>query len=454
MPKIEKIILRLQEIVGTGNLINGPDQLKAFAIDGKKPKVILSPGTIAEVSKIVAYADEQRLSIIPMGNGSKMGTGGIPKKADILLLTTRLNRITDCDCDNLTLSAECGVTLDEVQKRLSQEGKGYFLPLDPPHAGKATLGGIVATNSSGPGRLLYGTARDLIIGTKAVFPNGDIVASGGKTVKNVSGYDLCKLLIGSYGTLGILCEITFKLLPLPEKTATLLLPFDTLEAAAQFSREILRSQYLPSSIEILNGLTKEKLSLPIDSQGNYLVAIGLDGVSEAIERQVAEMSERAREKGALSVEVLQSENHSSFWKEVRDFSEALTEKGSNFILLKSSFLISKCGEMMERYEKIAKEAGIDCGLICHSGNGILYSYIFVNKGARSKKESLVSLIKEYSSVAAQNEGHLIVEAAPSDLKKRIDIWGASKGDYAIMRRLKQEIDPKGILNPGRFVGGI
>ncbi len=109
---------------------------------------------------------------------------------------------------------------------------------------------------------------------------------------------------------------------------------------------------------------------------------------------------------------------------------------------------------MERYEKIAKEAGIDCGLICHSGNGILYSYIFVNKGARSKKESLVSLIKEYSSVAAQNEGHLIVEAAPSDLKKRIDIWGASKGDYAIMRRLKQEIDPKGILNPGRFVGGI
>jgi len=454
MSSMEKLIPRLKEIVGEANLIQDPDKLKACAVDGKRPKVILSPGTINEVSKVVAYANEQSLTILPMGNGTKMGIGGIPRKMDIFLSTLRLNRITDCDCDNLTLSAECGITLGEVQKRLAQEGRGYFLPLDPPFTEKATLGGIMATNSSGPGRLFYGTARDLIIGTKAVFPGGDVVASGGKTVKNVSGYDMCKLLIGSYGTLGILCEITFKLLPLPERVATLLLPFVRLEEAVQFGREILQSQYLPSSIEILNEMAVRKIKPPVAQQGNYLVAIGLDGVDESIERQVSEIGERAKKNGALETTVLASETHPSFWKAIRDFSEGLVEEGTNFISFKSNFLISRCGEVMGSYEKIVKESGVDCGLICHSGNGVLYSYVFAGKGVRSKKESLLNLIREFSSVAVKNEGYLIVESCPPEIKKRIDVWGEPRGEYEIMRRLKKEIDPKGILNPGRFVGGI
>jgi len=109
---------------------------------------------------------------------------------------------------------------------------------------------------------------------------------------------------------------------------------------------------------------------------------------------------------------------------------------------------------MGSYEKIARESGVDCGLICHSGNGVLYSYVFAGKGVRSQKESLLNLIREFSSVAVKNEGHLVVESAPPDIKKRIDVWGEPRGDYEIMRRLKKEIDPKGILNPGRFVGGI
>ena len=448
------MISKLKEIVGEAHIINDPDQLKTYSLIGKKPKVVVFPGTISEVSKVVAYANEQSLTLLPMGNGTKIGVGGIPRKMDIVLSTLRLNQMTDCDCDNLTLSAESGITLGEVQKRLSKEGKGYFLPLDPPFTEKATLGGIVATNSSGPRRLLYGTARDLIIGTKAVFPNGDVVASGGKTVKNVSGYDMCKVLIGSYGTLGIFCEITFKLLPLPERETTLLVPFARLEEAVQFGREILQSQYLPSSIEILNEMAVKKIKPPIAQQGNYLVAIGLDGVAESIERQVSEIGERAKKSGAIETAVLASEAHSFFWKAIRDFSDRLVEKGSNFISFKSNFLISRCGEAMGSYERIAKEFGVECGLICHSGNGILYSYVLAGKGVRSKKESLLNLIREFSSVAFKNEGHLIVESSPPDIKKKIDVWGEPRGEYEIMRRLKKEIDPKGILNPGRFVGGI
>jgi len=456
MPKTDKLFSILKEIVGETHLIQDPDKLKAYAIDGKKPKGVVSPGTINEVSKVVAHANQQHLSIIPRGSGTKMEMGGIPKKIDIILSTSRLNRITDSDCENLTLSAESGITLNEVQKSLGKEGKGYFLPLDPPFIEKATLGGIVATNSSGPKRLLYGTARDMIIGTKAVFPNGDIVVSGGKTVKNVSGYDMCKLLIGSYGTLGILCEMTFKLLPLPEKEGTLLLFFAKLEEADGFAHEVRGSQLIPSSIETLNAVAVQKMKyfISVPPNVNYLVAIGLEGVPESIERQIFDMSEMGKKYGVLEAMTLDSEKHQAFWIAIRDFSNGLIQNYPNLISLKSNFLISKSGEILGSYEKIAEDSGIDCAFICHSGSGILYSYILPGKNFRSKIESFAGLIGKLTSEAVKNEGNLVVESSPLLIKKKVDVWGQSRGDYLVVRWLKEQIDPAGILNIGRFVGGI
>jgi glycolate oxidase FAD binding subunit len=456
MPKTDKLFSKLKEMVGEAHVIQDPDRLKAYALDGKKPKVIVSPRTTDEVSKVVVYANQQHFTILPMGNGTKMGMGGIPKKMDIVLLTRRLNRITDCDIDNLTFSAESGMTLSEVQKHLAQEGKGYFLPLDPPFTDKATLGGIVATNSSGPKRFLYGTARDLIIGMKTVFPNGDVVVSGGKTVKNVSGYDMCKLLIGSFGTLGIICEVTFKLLPLPEKEATLLVPFKSLNEADGFVQEMTHSQLIPASIEALNAtvVTKMKYRVPLPAAGNYLVALGLEGVAESIERQIAEMGALGKKHGALEAVTLDSERHPAFWNAFRDFSKGLTKSHPDLIILKSNFLISKCGRMMESYEKIIKGSGMDCGLICHSGNGILYSYVLPDKSVRTKVESLVKLIRKLTSEAVKNGGNLVVESSPFSIKKKVDVWGKRRDDYLIMRRIKKQVDAAGVLNVGRFVGGI
>jgi glycolate oxidase FAD binding subunit len=450
------MVSSLREIVGESHIIRDPDQLKAYVLDGKRPKSVVTPGTMDEVSKVVAYASQEHLAIVPRGNGTKMEMGGIPKKMDIVLSTRRLNRITDRDCENLTLSAESGLTLGEVQQGLAKVGKGYFLPLDPPFTDKATLGGIVATNSSGPKRLLYGSARDMIIGAKAVFPNGDIVVSGGKTVKNVSGYDLCKLLIGSYGTLGILCEMTFKLLPLPEKEATLGLSFAVLEGADGFVRELRSSQLIPSSIEILNGLAVQKMrdSISMPPNGNYLVAVGLDGVAESIDRQVSEMSEMGKKHGTLEAVTLDAEKHQAFWVALRDFSLGLTDEDSNVISMKSNFLISKCGEVLGSYEKIAQGLGIHCAFLSHAGNGILYTHVLPGKGFRSKADSFVELIKELMAEAVKYGGGLVVESSPLSIKKKVDIWGPSRSDYPVVRRLKEQIDPAGILNMGRFVGGI
>ena len=456
MAKADKFGSRLKEIAGRATVIQDRDKLQAYALDGRRPKVIVSPKTVDEVSKIVAYANQEHLALVPMGNGTKTGMGGIPKAMDVVLLTTRLNHITDCDIDNLTLTAESGITLSQVQRHLAKEGKGYFLPLDPPFMGKATLGGVVATNSSGPKRLLYGTARDLIIGMKAVFPNGDFVVSGGKTVKNVSGYDMCKLLIGSFGTLGIICEITFKLLPLPEKETSLLVPFKTLDEANGFVETITHSQLLPASIETLNALAvrKMKYNLPLPSDGNYVVAIGLEGVAESTERQISDMGNIGKKHGALEPMALDSERHHAFWNALRDFSRGLAKRYPEYVALKSNFLISKCGQMIGSYEKIAKGVGMDCAFISHSGSGILYTYVLGNQESRSRTESLIKFIKKLTSEAAKNEGNLVIEASPSSIKKKVNPWGKSRGESFIMRRIKKQIDPRGILNPGRYVGGI
>jgi len=456
MPKKDELITRLKEMIGEAHVIQDPDKLKAYVIDGKKPKAVVTPGTIDEVSKVVAYASQEHLAIVPKGNGTKMNMGGIPKKMDIVLSTSRLNRITDRDCENLTLSAQSGLTLGEVQQGLAKVGKGYFLPLDPPFTDKATLGGIVATNSSGPRRLVYGTARDMIIGTKAVFPNGDVVVSGGKTVKNVSGYDMCKLLIGSYGTLGILCEMTFKLLPLPEKEATLLLSFAKLEEADGFAREMRGSQLIPSSLEILNAKAVQKMKYPVSTppNGNYLVAIGVEGVTESIDRQISEMSEIGKKHGVLEAVTLDSDKHLAFWIAIRDFPYGLIHEYPNAISLKSNFLISKSGEMLGEYEKIAQGLGIDCAFISHAGNGIMYSYVLPGKNFRSKVNSFVELIEKLTAEAVKYGGGLVVESSPLSIKKKVDVWGQSRSDYVVVRRLKEQIDPVGILNIGRFVGGI
>jgi len=455
MPKGDKISSKFKEIIGESHIVKDSEKLQAYAVDGKKPKIVVSPGKIEEVSKIVAYANQEQLSIIPRGNGTKLGMGGIPKKVDIVLSTLRLKKVTDNDCENLTLSVQSGMPLKEVQKMLAKEGRGYFLPLDPPFTDKATLGGIVASNSSGPKRLLYGTARDLIIGTKAVFPNGDIVVSGGKTVKNVSGYDMCKLLIGSYGTLGILCEITFKLLPLPEKEATLLIPFARLEEADGFVRELMGSQLIPTSVETLNPTTVKKMKYSIStSNGYYLVAIGLEGVREGVDRQVSDMGEIGKKHGALKAEVLDTEQQDAFWTAFRDFSKGLAKSDPGSISLKSNFLISKRGEMLASFEKMTKESGMNCAILSHSGNGILHAHLLPGRSLRSKSDSLVELIRKLTAEAVKNEGNLVVESAPVAIKKKVDVWGQSRDDYRVVRRLKEQIDPAGILNPGRCLGGI
>jgi glycolate oxidase FAD binding subunit len=444
MSNSNQLVSALKEIVGEANVIQDPDQLNTYAMDGLTPKAVVTPGSVEEVSKLLAYANLEKLAVVPRGNGTKMTAGGIPRKLDVVLSMLRINRITEHDVPNLSLSVEAGITLASVQEKLASTGKGSFLPLDPPYTDKATIGGIIATNSGGPRRYLYNSARDLLLGLKAVSPSGDIVAFGGKTVKNVSGYDMTKLMIGSWGALGVITEITTKLLPLPEASSTLLTSFDDLAKAGSLIRRIIHSVLLPSAMELMDGKAASRLGV----KANYLVAFSLEGVGEAVERQAAEIGEVAKKEGALEAKVLKGEEDRAFWMRVRDF--ALAAKPA--VILKSNFVISRQAEILGNYQKMAQAAGVGCAFICHAGNGILMTYIL--ESGVAKTDPLVDLIGKFTAEAVKHDGNLVVESCPTELKVKINVWGQPRTDYVVMRRLKQEVDPAGVLNPGRFVGGI
>ena len=255
-----------------------------------------------------------------------MAMGNPPKRLDLVLCTSRMNHIIDVDTANLTITVEAGVKFRDIQARLAtQEDRCYlpledlateadevicsdrshsgsFLPMDPPRADKATIGGIIATNASGPRRLLYRLPRDLILGVRMVSPTGQILGSGGKTVKNVSGYDVSKLSVGSFGSLGVICEMTFKLLPLPEKMKTLLFSFNTFDDASAFANQVLDTALLPAAVEVLTQNACKALPMLLIqdfSAAPFGVAVALEGFVPAVDRMTDEMTTMAESKEVI-----------------------------------------------------------------------------------------------------------------------------------------------------------
>jgi glycolate oxidase FAD binding subunit len=440
----------LKGIIGDSNVIHDPDRLQAFAVDGLAPKAIVCPGNAAEISSLLQYANAEKLAIVPRGNGTKMAAGRIPTKVDIILSTARLNRIVDNDIANLSLTAEAGLTLADVQQRLTRENKGYFLPLDPPYSRNATLGGVIAANASGPKRYIYGTARDLLLGLKAVTPTGDVVSFGGKTVKNVSGYDMTKLMIGSWGSLGVITEITTKLLPLPEASATVLASFPTPSAAGLFIQKIIHSVLLPSAVELFENKAASRLG----ETAKYLAAFCVEAVPEAVERQITAIGDDALKAGAVAIKVLKGTEEQSFWFRRRDFALDLTNEFSHPVILRSNFHISRHAALLESYEQMAQAAGIAAAFIAHAGNGIIFTYVLEDCGAAAKIPGIIAFVGKLTAEALKQGGNLVIESCPREIKEQVSVWGEPRGDYVVMRRLKESMDPCGVLNPGRFAGGI
>src|SRR5438105_2441427 len=441
MDEIETLREAIQPFAQVSSAV---DTLRNYTVDGLLPRLVVTPTTVEEAAHIVALTAQHGLSLLPRGGGSRMSVGGLPERIDVLLETNKLTQLLEHEAPDLTCHVEAGLTLAALQAQLAT--KGQWLAFDPPDAGQATLGGLLASNASGPKRLRYGSARDLVIGLHVVQANGEVARSGGSVVKNVAGYDLNKLYIGSLGTLGVIVEANFKLQPLPIAERTLLLTYTNAIEAMQTIIAILGSSLTPSALELIDAGAASDMSdfFGINLPGNgYTLAVDFEGGTVTIDRQIDETRLLARKHGALMGDDLTGETQNRFWNAVREHTQ-----GS--VTCKAAILVSQVGSYLQKVEQVCHRHDLEAAIVAHAGNGILY--IELRPGDATPR--LIEAIAELRLHAQEARGSLVVEHCPIDLKRRISVWGEPGSDFYLMQRLKNQFDAKGTFVRGRFVGGL
>jgi glycolate oxidase FAD binding subunit len=444
MGEIEAFSSSLQQHVPEAAVASDPDTLHRYDVDGILPRLVVTPSTVEEAARVVGLTHQHDLKLMARGGGSQMNLGAPATRIDILLETNKLTRLLEHEAPDLTCHVEAGITLANLQEQLAKQGQR--LALDPPGAAQTTIGGILATNASGPRRLRYGTARDLVIGLHVIQANGEIARSGGHVVKNVAGYDLNKLYIGSLGTLGLIAMANFKLHPIPAYERTLLLTYSHVEEAMHTTIAITGSQLSPGAVELIDARAARDMTdffgqaLP---ENGYTLAVNFEGSQATINRQIDELRLLARKHNVLLANDLEGEPQDHFWQAVREHMQGT-------FTCKVAILVSQVAPYLQRVEQVCRRHDLEASVIAHAANGILY----VELRPADAEQRLVEAIHTLRRYAQEARGSLVVERCPVDLKRRIDIWGEPGTNFAMMLRLKQQFDPKGTFTGGRFLGGL
>ncbi len=411
------------------------EQRSALAVDGVEPHLHARPASSAELAEVLRQASAEGLAVSPRGGGSRLGLGNRPSRLDLVVETSALDRAIEYEPADLTVTVEAGMRLSALQELLRAQGQ--LLALDPPARPESTVGGAVASNASGPLRFQYGTARDLVIGTRVANADGRLTKAGGRVVKNVAGYDLNKLYVGSLGTLGVIVELSFRLNPIP--------PFDGLvfghmpDAAAvrALLGAVLHSPLSPLAVELLGAAAAEAVGLP----AGLVVALRAGGYEAAVERQVRDLRALVGRHGGQVVQA-----PAATWDAMRQLS---LRDGADLVV-KAAAPIAQATPLVELLERSFRH--LKPVVWSHAGNGIAYAAC----SATDDPSPLAATLGDARTqvVALGGGASLVVERAPASLKAVFDAWGDAGSGLPLMRALKQQFDPRGTLNPGRFVGGL
>ena len=377
--------------------------------------MIDQPVTVEELAGTLGRAAAQRKTIELGGHFTKRLGAGPIHKADITVSTASLTRILAYEPRDLTISVEAGITYGELSRTLAANRQ--MIPLDPAVCDQATIGGIVASNSSGPRRRLYGTARDLVIGMRFATLEGKLVQSGGMVVKNVAGLDMGKLMIGSWGTLAALASVNFKLLPMPSLDRTMLLAVESPAAACKIRDQIIRGVLQPSAIDFLNLQAAGELGY-----AHALLAVELGGNESVVTRSRAELS-----KLGEAIEPAESDAR-RFWNRVQNFTPQYLEKFGNGAVVRVSSTLTGMRELLESLHGPA---------IARAGSGVVYAYF-------NRTNTAVQWM------AANSKWTSVVEYAPAADRETFSLWPSPGSDIEIMKRIKSMFDPQNLLKRGRY----
>lgn len=453
----------LKGIVGESGILSD-EQIAAYTFDGYVPKAVVLPASVQEVQEVLQFAVKQNLSVIPAGAGTKLSIGNLPQKVDVVLATTSLNSVVEYEPADLTVTVEAGIRLRDLQADLAKHRQ--YLVLNPPYADRCTIGGIVATNASGSFRLRHGTARNQVLGLRVVQADGTVVKSGGKVVKNVAGYDLNKLYIGAFGTLGIITEVTLKLSPIPVRQAILTADFQNVQDATDTGLSIVGSQTLPMFVNLFinaenpqlradKSPTQSELTRPHremkwnDAQEPIIKkAIGFGGDPETVAWQLTQCQEIMEQNGAIGVTIIEGESLQHFQEAVQEFpaNNKNTEKVVAKLNLKRTDIAEFAAQIVEA------DWTHDVQMMALLGSGVLYVTIPV--ASDTDYQSFANALTQLRQTVMSKQGNLIIEVAPPELKRHIDVWGSVEGTLSLMKQIKAKFDPTDLLNPGRFVSSI
>jgi len=424
-------------VVGDSQLITDTEAVAQYRVDGQQPLGVVSPATEEEVAAVLGAAREAGFTVLLRGAGRDLHLGSAPGPIGLVLSLARLDSIVEYDADNLTITAQAGVTLEKLQSIVGE--RRQFLPLDPPSGDAATLGGIAAGNRSGSLRMTYGAPRDLVIGSRVALANGSLVKTGGKTVKNVAGYEVGKLFIGSLGTLGAIVELTVRLVPKPEARALLATSLPLSEAAS-VAAQLLASRFEINSLAIANRAAAQQIgrALPLtDEPDKHVLLVGLAGMNEAIDRQ--ERETRALLRNGLAR--VDGAGVGEVWDRVRGLAYPAKFDAT---LLRVNLPIAQVQAMLDL---VSSRQGWSA--LGHVGDGVVYASPPPDLDPMEARTHLEGI----RELAEQLGGFAILESGPVDLKRQFPVWGENIPNIDLMRELKQSYDPTDTLGCGRFVLG-
>lgn len=407
-------------------------QIESAIASNTTPSCIVYPRTEAELAEVISCAFLNNWRILTCGSGSKLGWGGLAKNVQVVVSTERLNQLIEHAVGDLTLTVEAGTKFADIQTRLAAVGQ--FLALDPT-VPEATIGGIVATADTNSWRQRYGSVRDQFLGLSFVRADGQIAKAGGRVVKNVAGYDLMKLFTGSYGTLGAIASVTFRVYPLPEASGTVVLTGDS-EAIAQLTTILRASALTPTKVDLLS--TELVASLGI-GKGLGLLA-RFQSLSESVKEQSSRLLEVAHALGLQSA-IYEATDEADLWQQLQIQIRTPT---NGAVSCKIGVLPSSSVATLNQLDRVAPQQGI--GLI-HAGSGLG----LVRFDSPTIKTHTVLQMRTHCQTQG---GFLTILEAPVAFKQQLDVWGYRGNAIDLMRRIKQQFDPKNILSPCRFVGGI
>jgi len=439
---------RAAEIVGAANFTDDPAQLAAYEVEGERPSAAARPEAANEVAELVKLAAAEKLAVIPMGARTKLSIGMPPVRYDLAIDMTRLDRVISYDPGDLTLSVEAGIPLAKLAATLAEHQQ--FLPLEVPFYERATIGGTLASGVDSPLRQMYGTARDFVLGMEFVTGDGALAKSGGRVVKNVSGYDLHKLMLGAIGSLGIMTRVNFKTFPLAAESRGWLVGFARAEEAFALTDSIRKSPLAPQTVEIFDRPATAILDarLPID-RTEWSVAISAAGNERVLERSAGDLQKMSRDLNAATFRALDGSAAASLFTAIREFPALTAKQFTDGVVARITTLPTQMAETVQLLKNIAAGRGLPCAVFAR-GVGVIY---FALLPAERDAPAIARCMKEIFAATADNQCATI-PWCPLELKREMSVWGSPREDFLLMQRVKQAFDPHGIFAPGRFVGGL